>query len=442
MKFLNVINRGGFGRVEGIELDTGEIVARKVFDPHPNIPAAEIPKLKKRFEREVKVQSSLGAYYFIEVLASDLKAENPWFTMPLADRNFSQEIQDICINGIPQALSDIPRALSDILNALEELHSLGFVHRDLKPQNILFHQGCWKLSDFGLVLPVTGATTKLTSLDSGWGTKEYCAPEQLEDFRNATEKVDIYAFGCILHDLFGGDFRVPYRQYTSQGPVGPIIEKCTEINPNKRFKNIAAVRGALLKILSEPQNLTPSTSATEWADRLQNISGWDNQELETFARFMKATQDESDLWAICQAIDEDVLKKLHSLDEELWQVVALAYSDWARNHTSFVFDYCDVIIRRLEVIFELGNFDCKSAAALAGAVLGQLHSRWFVMKQVMYMLGPNLDDLIAQRIAIEIEIEEVQEPFISCAQVINRNIKDYHPQITEVLIDYIAHSSI
>jgi len=438
MKVLNVINRGGFGRVEKVELDNGEIVARKVFDPLPNILAvAEIPKLKKRFQREVKVQSSLSSDYFIEVLDSDLKAETPWFTMPLADRSFSQEIQDVYING------PIPRqALSDILNALEDLHSLGYVHRDLKPQNILFHQGRWKLSDFGLVLPVTSATTKLTSLDSAWGTAGYCAPEQAEDFRNATTKVDIYAFGCILHDLLVGHVRIPYHQYTSPSPVGLIIEKCTEINPNKRFKNITAVRGALFRILSEPQNLNPSTSATGWVDRLQNISDWGNQELETFARFMKTTQDESDLWAICQAIDEDVLRKLHSLDEELWQVVALAYSNWARNYTSFVFDYCDVIIKRLEIIFELGNFDCKSATALTGAVLGWSHNRWFVMKRVMYMLGSSLDDLIAQRIAIEIQVEELQEPFILCAHEIKRSINDYHPRITEVLSDYIAHSPL
>jgi hypothetical protein len=168
--------------------------------------------------------------------------------------------------------------------------------------------------------------------------------------------------------------------------------------------------------------------------KLQNLFEWNSQKLEDFARFMKATQDESDLWVVCQAIDEDVLRMLKSIDEELWQVIAIAYCDWA--HGSFGFDYCDVIIRRLEVIFELGNFDLKSSAALASAVLGCSHHRWFVMKQVMRMLSPSLDDLIAQRIAIEIRVEEVQKQFISCAEVIDRKIDDYHSRIAEILVEY------
>ncbi|KHG39112.1 MAG: hypothetical protein HEQ20_27145 [Aphanizomenon flos-aquae KM1D3_PB] len=89
MKVLSLISSGGFGRVYKVELDNREIVAKKVFDPVPEIlAAAEIPKLKKRFQREVRVQSSLSSDYFIEVLNADLEAETPWFTMPLADRNF------------------------------------------------------------------------------------------------------------------------------------------------------------------------------------------------------------------------------------------------------------------------------------------------------------------------------------------------------------------
>jgi len=427
MKILEEINRGGFGRVERIETDDEKIVARKVFDPLPQIIAgADLSKLKKRFQREVRVQSSLSSDYFIPILDSDLESERPSFIMPLAEKNFWEEIQDF------RSKNKIPlESLADILNALEELHSLGYVHRDLKPQNILFHAGRWKLSDFGLVLSVTSATTKLTSLDSAWGTAGYCAPEQAEDFRNATPSVDIYAFGCILHDLYVACPRVPYHQYSGQGPVGMIIEKCTELNPKKRFKSVTALRGALLKILSEHQNLTPSPSAKEWADNLQDLTDWNIQTLESFARFIKSIQEQSDLWVVFEALDEDVFDVLYKIDPELWQIVALAYCDWA--HGSFDFNYCDVIISRLGVIFKLGNLDSKSAAAIASAILGYSHHRWYVMGRVVRMCGSDLDDVLAQRIAIEIRAEEVHREFIDCANESRNSISNYHPQIAEAL---------
>ncbi len=429
MQILGDINRGGFGRVEKVKTDDGEIFARKVFDPLPGIVASgDLAKLKKRFQREVRVQSSLSSDYFIPILNSNLESDSPSFIMPLAERNFWQEIQD------SRAKNTIHlESLTDILNDLEELHSLGYVHRDLKPENILFEAGRWKLSDFGLVLPPISTTTKLTSLDSAWGTAAYCAPEQVEDFRNVTPSVDIYAFGCILHDLYESSSRVPYQKYSTQGPVGMIIEKCTELNPKKRFKTIKALRGALLKILSEPQNLTPSPSAKEWAENLHDLTDWNIQKLEDFARFIKSIQDQSDLWVVCEALNENIFDAMYKLEPELWHIIALAYCDWA--HGSFDFNYCDVIISRLEIIFKLGNLDAKSAAALAGAELGYSHNRWFVMGRLVRMCNSNLEDIVAQRIAIEIRVEEVQNKFTYCASESRHKVNDYHPKIFEVLLN-------
>ena len=60
MKFVGTINRGGFGRVERVQLSDGTYVARKVFDPAPHVlERTDLDRLRARFAREVRVQSVL-----------------------------------------------------------------------------------------------------------------------------------------------------------------------------------------------------------------------------------------------------------------------------------------------------------------------------------------------------------------------------------------------
>ena len=427
MRILGEINRGGFGRVEKIQIAGKKIIARKIFSPSPQLGAdVDTEKLKRRFRREVMVQSALEGEYFLPILTYDLEDSDPWFTMPLAEKNFRAEIIEQKTKG------EVPKqALADILNGLDELHRLGYVHRDLKPENILLYEGTWKLSDFGLVLPLTGTTTRLTSADSSWGTAMYCAPEQLQDFRNVTPAADIYAFGCILHDIVTNDPRVPYQQHTCKGPLALIIEKCTHASPLKRFKNITAVRGALFSVLSRPIVSSTNTQSSEWVEHLGNVRRWTAERLADFARFLLSEQNLGSLWDVFDALNEESFRILNDLDAEVWQIVALRYCEWA--HGSFGFQYCDVIARRLEFIFEIGSPELKAAAAIAAAELGTSHNRWFVMECLMRMCARPMDNAIAERIAIEIRAEEAQENFTRCAERISRDISDYHPIIAAVL---------
>jgi eukaryotic-like serine/threonine-protein kinase len=422
------IARGGFGKVERVRLPDGSLVARKTFSPAMAFSSqADFEKLKSRFAREVKVQNSLNSKSFIPVLASGLTDAEPWYLMPLAERNFYEQIEmDRNTGSVPTS------ALADILNSLEELHQLGFVHRDLKPQNILLHDSVWKLTDFGLVLPPSSGTTKLTSMDSNWGTAAYCAPEQAIDFRGVTPAVDIYAFGCILHDIFANTARIPYQRQSVSGAIGSVIEKCTEQKPDKRFKNVQALRGALLTLLASASSITASPKASEWADSLKDISNWNLEKAYGFARFISQANSAEDKFAIYSSVDDDAFNALNSLDCDIWKHVAINYSDWVES-TSFPFDYCDVLAKRLELIFRLGDLECKAAAVMATAELAESHNRWYVMGHVVKMCGLDIDDNEAQRIAIEILAADAAAKFLRCVEGIGREVTAFHPRIATVL---------
>jgi eukaryotic-like serine/threonine-protein kinase len=264
MKVLSTIASGGFGRVERVELDDGVQAARKVFSPHKAIlDAVGQDKLVRRFRREVKYQSNLPRELFIPVLSADFDSETPSFVMPLADTSLAHEIVAQKKQGC------VPfDALLNVLESLEWLHMHDFVHRDVKPENVLFHEGRWKLSDLGLILPPTDKTERFTTVH-GFFTELYCAPEQRRDFREATVASDIYSFGCILHDIYDGSARVPYQQATSKVPMGVVIERCTELDPKKRFRSVDGLRDALVTVHATPSDVQATPQAREWVARIE-----------------------------------------------------------------------------------------------------------------------------------------------------------------------------
>ena len=233
------LGKGGFGIVEHVKDADGNEFARKTFNPAPYIPETSHEQLRKRFKREVMIQKQLGGREIMPVIHADLDAAQPWFIMPLANKSYEQQIQEDRKSGSV----DID-AIAEIINGLEYLHELGYVHRDLNPRNILYVDKHWKLSDFGAVLPPSGQTVTLTE-ETVIYTEEYCAPEQRNSFHKASAAADVYSFGCILHDIFGKGTRVPYSKQTAAGGVGILIEKCTEVKPERR-PSMKVLRGMLM----------------------------------------------------------------------------------------------------------------------------------------------------------------------------------------------------
>lgn len=430
------IGRGGFGVVEEVQDENGNRYARKTFAPAATIPMDAHAKLRKRFRREIITQQQLGGTELLPVLDQGTDSGDPWFVMPLADQTYKEKIAEDKAKGVV----DI-KPIADILNGLQRLHDLGYVHRDLNPNNILLSEGTWKLSDLGSVLPPSGHTVTLTE-DTIIYTERYCAPEQRQDFHNAQAAADVYSLGCILHDLYGSYTRTPYAQHSANGAIGVIIEKCTAQNPAKRPK-IEVLRTILLDALLEEGGIcqVEDEKASEWLAKIENIDIWSEDDFEQFARFFanldvkERTAGHENTWVYSMStpfltrLPNEALEKIVQRQDGVSSAIIEKYCEWARN-TSFEFNFSDSVCGRLTTIFDNGTASDKAAAFAALVELGESHNRWYIMRCMLRRGSKDISDPgLAKRLAIELITEELEWPFKRCVLAMNHNQESLAPEL-------------
>lgn len=120
----------------------------------------------------------------------------------------------------PRAALDI---LEPVLAALGAAHRAGFVHRDMKPENVLIgDDGRVKVADFGLVRSVDSVTNTTGSV---LGTVSYLAPEQIENGVTDT-RVDVYACGVVLYEMLTGS-----KPHTGGSPAQVLYQHLHEDVP-------------------------------------------------------------------------------------------------------------------------------------------------------------------------------------------------------------------
>lgn len=153
----------------------------------------------------------------------------------------------------PVLLENVAQIIIDVASALEHIHECGYMHLDVKPENVLVSRNAAvRVVDFDLAQPITEKPRKLAKNP---GTPAYMAPEQLSG-QPIDQRVDVFAFGVAAYELltnqkpFAGetsaeilraqtdraDFVMP-RQLNADIPVGleRAILKCIEREPDKRY---------------------------------------------------------------------------------------------------------------------------------------------------------------------------------------------------------------
>jgi len=120
-----------------------------------------------------------------------------WFSAP----NLKQRLNA----GIEKIAYMLPKIVESSAEALGYLHKMGWVHRDVKPDNFLINdEGAIKLIDFALARKQKSRLMEFFSRGNKvQGTRSYMAPEQIRG-KAQDPRADIYSFGCVLHELISG----------------------------------------------------------------------------------------------------------------------------------------------------------------------------------------------------------------------------------------------
>ncbi len=186
----SLLGSGGFASV-------WEIVSGGVL----KVAHADHELSRARLRREAEALERIGAPSVPEILGHGVLPDGrPWIAM---ERVKGPTLADLVSAGrIP--LEDVIRIGGQVLDALAGVHAAGFVHRDIKPDNIVRSDGRVVLLDLGLARKYPDDPDDPTRANVQVGSLEYIAPEQLVDASAVDPRSDLYAFGCVLFELIAG----------------------------------------------------------------------------------------------------------------------------------------------------------------------------------------------------------------------------------------------
>ncbi len=213
----------------------------------------------ERFQREARTSAKLEHPNIIPIYRVGRSGRVIYFVMKfLRGESLSERLEKH--GSVPP--EDIRRVLSQTAQALGYAHRNGIVHRDIKPDNIMFDEsGHAIVTDFGIAKAATG--TRLTGTGMSIGTPHYMSPEQARA-QSLDGRSDIYSLGVVAYLALAGEvpfdgedsFAIGYKHIMEELPVPPlkggearslfeIIKRMMAKSPEDRFQNAEELVAAL-----------------------------------------------------------------------------------------------------------------------------------------------------------------------------------------------------
>ena len=218
-------------------------VAIKVL--HPELSAVLGPE---RFLKEIELTAGLQHPHILPLFDSGEADGLLWYVMPYVE---GETLRAQLGRERQLPVADALRVAREVAEALDYAHRHGAIHRDVKPENSLLHEGRALVADFGIALAVRNAGgARITATGLSLGTPQYMSPEQATAERELDARSDVYSLGCVLYEMLAGE--PPHTGPTTQAIIAKIItdkpRPVTELRQAVPASLALAVHTALAKL--------------------------------------------------------------------------------------------------------------------------------------------------------------------------------------------------
>ena len=247
-ELAEAIGHGGVGTVfRAFDHERGEDVALKVLEQR-----FTGTKVERRFLREGEALRVLKHPNVVRVHRVGVDGPHSWMAMELMDRGNAHRLA--------KARGHLPVTwclhIADcVLAGLQAVHSAGWIHRDVKPANVLVHgSGQVKLGDFGIL---KDGDSDLTAPGVALGTASFMSPEQAHDPTQVEPRSDLFSLGATLFALASGRVPKGLAFEDEESPAWrvlprtlvPLIRRACARDPAARFADATDMRRAVREIL-------------------------------------------------------------------------------------------------------------------------------------------------------------------------------------------------
>jgi eukaryotic-like serine/threonine-protein kinase len=210
IQILEKVGRGSQALVyKGRQISVDRVVAVKVLLSK----AARDPEARRRFVQEARSAAQLSHNNIVQAIDAGEADGYSYFVQEFIDGTTVDDL--LKESGQPLSEKRSLEIIIQIAEALAHAHSRGFIHRDVKPKNIMLtKEGVAKLADMGLARHTSDVAGAAEEAGKAFGTPYYIAPEQVMGDPHVDFRADIYSLGATLYEMLTG--RPPYSAPTPQ----------------------------------------------------------------------------------------------------------------------------------------------------------------------------------------------------------------------------------